>query len=799
MTCPTISAMQLRSTHTHPCFRGSFILFFCLIGLFPYAGLAQGLITGQLADRETGEWLEFVSVGLKKKGSDQFIKGTTSGDEGKFEISGIADGEYQLEVVFVGYEKKIVEAIRITERQRRIQLGKVLLASTFTQLDEIVIEGSPPFMQSTIDGLKIKADANLSGAGGSLLDILRNTPSVNVGFDGGISLRGSNSTNILINGRNTSLSGDLDQIPASAVESIEIITNPGPKYDAEGQGGVINIILKEDKKKGTNGSVEFSMGSGLRSNSSLSLNHNQNKVSLWASYDFRRSVRRSDLQIDRFSFGNNPAFLEQRGNDFNVGLGHVVKTGIEYTANKKNKLTYEVIFNTYGTEGNEAIRSDIFYEDPDRLPFFNTRFNNQDIRRQAVEQSLTFVRQFDQKNRKLTANLTYSLAERAHLRDLRSDFFDEGRQNLTFSGFEQTFADSRRHLAVAQIDYIQPLGNFGKMETGVKTILREIDTDFAFREWEDGSFIDDPLRSNRFIYQEQVHAAYVNWSHKINQWELSAGVRSELTHISTELVGFANEPNRQFIDLFPGFKALYRFDEHHAFKATYSRRINRPSPRNLNPFPDLSDSLNIRSGNPLLMPEYTNSFELGHLWDKKGFSLATTLFYRETSGIVDYLNTMDEGIAFRRPENLNNGITYGIELVGQAEILPWWRINGSYSFFHYQVDGSNLSDDFVNQNVGWSSKIVSDMELPYRINFQVTGNYTAPEAEAQGFEAARYYIDLGLQRKIWKDQFDLRISVRDIFDTFQRKENSQAVTFLQERIRKDETRIIMCTLRYNFK
>lgn len=306
--------------------------------------------------------------------------------------------------------------------------------------------------------------------------------------------------------------------------------------------------------------------------------------------------------------------------------------------------------------------------------------------------------------------------------------------------------------AILQADYVQPLWG-GRLDVGYKSTFRSFDNDYVYeiQDQNSGSFVNQPTISNRFLYQDQVHAGYLLYNYNFNKFNVSAGTRVEQTMVSSKLYNTGEERNQSYLDFFPSLQALYNMDDRHALKFTYSRRIDRPSAWRLNPFPDFSDSLNVRLGNPDLDPEYIQSFEVGHLINFDRANITYNFFYRHVNGQLDWIVRLEDGISYRQPSNLLSSTTYGLEFINMTEIFPWWNVNASFSIFQSEVDGSNIDSNFTNKGVSWSTKFTSDFDLFYGIDFQLVGNYTAPEVEAQGRDLARYYIDMSLQRSFLDD------------------------------------------------
>ncbi len=631
--------------------------------------------------------------------------------------------------------------------------------------------------------------------------MLRNTPSVSVGQDGGLALRGSSSTNVLINGRNSALSGDLSQIPASAIKNIDIINNPNAKYDAEGTGGVINIKLKKGGDQGTHGNVELTVGSRMRTNASARISHQKGRVSAYGGYSYRRWPSIADADVERETFGENPTRLQQERDVERDDFSHTANYGIDYYFNK-SKLTYEGVFETEGEEDSEITRSQQFDTDTNNRTLYNVRDNLETEENYTLDNSLIYERIFDQKGREFRALASYSFRDEIETQNAATQSLnDDGTRSEAPADRQRASTDELRRIGVAQVDYTHPFANDNKLEVGAKTILRNLSTDFDFDDYDDGTqqWQDNSAVSNQFRYQEQVYAAYAIYSHKFEKIDLSAGVRLEQTLVDTKLFNTGEENQQRYLNPFPSFSAQYHLDERQSLKLTYSRRIDRPGSWQLNPFRDIADTLNVRFGNPNLQPEYIQSLEVGHKMSFEKVNLTSTLFYRHTNGLVDWVvNVTDNGVSERRPENLTSGTTYGIELINTTEFAPWWNVNVSYSLFRALINGTNLNSDFTNDALAWNAKLVSNFVLPGGVDLQFTGNYESPEAEAQGFDDARYYLDASVRRNFLNEKGSVSVSVRDLFNTYQFGSSAETERFRQYFVYKRDSRMVLVTMGYKF-
>lgn len=773
---------------------------FLLLFFIWIPGLAQQALelSGTVMDEKNQKPVPFAQVALYEPGGEAPVTGGVTDEEGVFQLQA-EKGRYDLEVVFVGYENKRVENIRLRKNEQDI--GTLFLSSEAQQLEQVVVESEaieeePKPIEMGLEGIKINPDQNLANTGGSLLDILRNTPSVSVGEDGSISLRGSGGTNILVNGRNSALAADLEQIPASAIERIEVVNNPNAKYDAQAAGGIINIVLKQGEQMGTNGSAELTLGTGWRLNSSLRMNHRTERYNIYGGYSFRRWPRAGSSFTLRETYDTDE-ILEQYEDSESQDIEHTFNFGGDYYFGK-NILRYEGALTMEDESDIENTTASLRALESDNLLLQYYRASNETEDNLTLDNALIYERTFDRERQSFRALISHSYRDQLENQDI--DVYSGVAYPVSESpdGSQRALTDELRQTAVAQADYVHPIQE-GKLEAGYKAIFRSFDNDYRYEilnrndAWENQEGV-----SNRFLYSEQVHAMYGIYSHRINKLEFSLGSRLEQTFVESQLYSSDSTSEQQYLNLFPSLQLQYPVSDQHAFKFTYSRRIDRPNAWRLNPFPDVSDSLNVRRGNPSLQPELIHSLEAGYMLNLDKVNVASNLFYRRVNGQIDYIVRVIDGISYRQPENLNTSITYGFELINTTELYPWWSFNASYSLFRTEVDGTNLGTEYSNTGLSWYAKFTSDFQLPYDMALQLTGNYTAPEIEAQGRDLARYYLDSSIQRSFLDERARVSVSVRDVLNTRRFAGENYTSEFFQTFERKRESRILLVNLRYSF-
>ena len=773
------------------------ILILIVFSHYPSNATDEYIVKGQVITSDETEPLSFAQVAMYLKGNDLPAYGVISDETGYFKIR-VKPGSYTMTIIFVGYEERKID-IEVVDQD--INLGKVELKESVRQMEEVVVKGQKlrQPVKSTLEGLTVQPDQNISNLGGSLLDVLRNTPSVRVGDDGSVSIRGSNSTNILIDNRNSALTTDLEQIPASAIKSIEIINNPNARYDAAAAGGVINIKLKKGGQKGNTLRSEGTIGTAGRTNLNLRSSYKNESFNAYGGYSFRSWPDFEDNSTTREVFSKNE-LLEQFQDETQRDWEHTLNIGGDYFLGK-NKISYEGVFNKEDEFQFQRNRSRLSNMSNNTIINQYIRDNNENEDNYTLDNALIYERLFNDSIKELRAVVSNSrrVGYETQDIDIYNGIFESNMIPDETTGMERSESDGLNATSIIQVDYIQSLWK-GKMEAGYKSTFRKFDNDFTYERFDEAtqSWQNQADVSNHFLYEDQIHAAYLIYTQKIANFNFSAGTRAEQTILNTTLFDTNEENSQSYLNFFPSLQLAYYLGENHTFKANYSRRIDRPSGWRLNPFPDVSDSLNVRIGNPNLQPEYINSFEAGHMFNKEVFSLTTNLFYRRVNNQVDWIVRVEDGISYRGPDNLNTLNAYGFELISTYEIFKWWQLNASYSFFGVNVDGTNLDNSFTNSGTSWYAKFTTDFLLPWDISLQFTGNYESPEIEAQGIDRERYEVDGSLQRSFFNEKAMLSVSLRDIFNTERFAGENYGEDFYQEFTYNDQSRILLVTMSYNF-
>jgi outer membrane receptor protein involved in Fe transport len=760
---------------------------------------ARGKISGTVQDADSKEPLGFANVVLLSAGDSSLVTGATSDIEGKFELERVPQGRFILRISSVGYPTKFLPNIAVSATNASIRLGTIPVKGSATQLREVQIVTERPMVAYELDKKVVNMEQNIAAQGGSVAEAMQNVPSVTVDTDGNVSLRGSTNVTILVDGKRTALSNlTLDQIPASMIESVELITNPSSKYDPEGTSGIINLVLKKNQKPGFNGTATVNVGTYENYNSSLNLNYRHYKWNFNGGYDFRRSYRPGVRQ----SFLTNleeGTFREDLGRNRRTDISHSFRFGTDFSLNPKNTISASVLYRT----GDESGFNGIINRNLDgnrQLTRLNTRDTRGTEDDGVVDYNLGYRRTFDQKGREWTADLTYMQRTSDEQDDITQHTTLEDGMPVDKVNRQRTISDDRSRRIVAQTDYVHPISEDSRLEAGFRSSFQLLDNDNKFFGYapETNQWLLNSNVTNHFVYDEQVHAVYSNYSNKIRDVSFQLGLRAEQTATKSDQRTQNKVVRNDYFSLFPSVFVTKDFAKDNKVQLSYSRRINRPRAWFLNPFIDYSDTLNIRSGNPELLPEFINSYELGYLkyWDNSSFN--TTVFYRRTNDQIQRFRTFDpaSGVTSTTFLNLASGSSYGIELVGTYNPVKWWRLNASLSGFRVELNDVQGDTELSNDQWTWNSKLNSSMTVWKDLAIQVSADYRAPMADIQGQMQEMYAVDLGLKKDVLNKKGTVTLRVSDIFNTREFNFVSYGTGFEQVHNNKRQSRIAFLGFTY---
>lgn len=760
-------------------------------------------ISGVVIDGETKRPLEFAAVTLFSEVDSSIVTGAISQLDGAFKVE-TKFGKYYLQIDYISYQSVYIENIVLEGKKRDVDLGQVEIFPSTQLIEEVEVRAERSSMQLSLDKKVFNVGKDLANQGGTAADVLDNVPSVTVDVEGNIELRGAGGVRILVDGKPSGMIGisnsdGLRQLPANLIDQIEVITNPSARYEAEGMSGIINIILKKDRKRGLNGSFDLTLGTPDLYGAAVNLNYRRNQFNFFTNYSirYRKGPGQGD-QYQEFWEDDNLFITENTSRRIRGGLSNSVRFGADYFFNEKNILTTAFNFRYSNDDNQNRITYRDYENGLDNLTGITKRFDDEIEKEPNLEYSLSFKKLFERKGHELTFDFRYQDEEEEEGSEFTESSYNPDGTPTGLPDLKQLSnnLEGQRNI-ILQVDYIHPFGEDGKFEAGLRSGIRDIRNDFKVQEFQDNEWIALDRFTNNLLYDENIHAAYTMIGNKFNQFSIQGGLRIEYSEVRTELLQ-TNEINpRDYLNAFPSVFLGYELDEKNTFQLSYSRRIRRPGFWELNPFLTFSDARNIWGGNPNLNPEYTNSYEVGYLkYFDKG-TLTSAVFYRYTNNVIERIRQVtSDTTSETRPYNLSTRNDYGLEFTFSYNPVKALRINGNANFFRSQTEGEFEGQDLSADTYTWFGRISSRVTLFKKLNIQLNMNYRAPRNTTQGKRFAVWHLDPAASMDILNNNGTLTLSVRDLFNTRRRRYYQEGENFYVEGDWQWRARQLMLTFNY---
>ncbi|HLN54333.1 MAG TPA: TonB-dependent receptor [Lentimicrobium sp.] len=750
----------------------------------------NSIIKGILTVSKDTTHIGFANVVLYKMSDSSIVTWTISKDDGSFELTKVPTGTYNVVSTSLGYEKNVVASVSVNKPGTTINLGKIELLSATAALGEILVVGERKTVDSKIDRKVINVSRDINSTGGTTIDLLRNVPGLSVNTDGSVSIRGSSDVSVLIDGRPTSIDATkLEQISSGEIESIEIITNPTAKYNPEGKSGIINLKMKQKKSAGFNGNAMITAGTGDKYNAALGLNYNFGNVNFFGSYNgiFRKTgserylLRESYISDSaHFVQQNSSTILDSRSNKFTLGTN--------INLNSKNSLTLSYSYNPSMRSDYDSTLSQYLDESMNLTKRILTK-NSENINGNSHDYILSYRKTFDRKGEEIT--IDYNYASTSEVMDQLQDFNFYG-----YSESAEIFNDSKYRKSNLQVNWILPVGKTSSLETGLQSIMRATNIDYFQNNLLGDSWVKDEVNSNNFIYDEQIHSVYSTFSGKANDLSYIAGLRLEQSFINGDQTVNREKINQDYFNLYPSVNFKYTLDNNNSIQLSYSRRINRPAARQLNPFIDKSNQEVYRSGNPNLMPEYVNSIEAGFNGKMRKSTIGFTLFNNNITNPINMIAVLDSaGISHMFPENISSGRNYGFELIYEVPFTKWWKLSSNGSLYKNIIKSE--TEGLSNSNFSYNARI-NNLFTIKKTTAQLVVMYTGPIIAITSKMEPQFSVDLAIKRDIVSDKLSITARATDIFNTLKNSYTAWGTNYTAGNWRKPETEVFYLSLIYNF-
>jgi len=776
-------------------------------------------ISGIIKDKTTKQAVPYANVVLKSASDQKFFSGTVTNEEGRFNLPNVVSGNYIIEITLVGYKTK-TQKIFVGTLSDFLDLNTIEIEEDINTLSEVVVNSKPSEVSAKMDKKVFSVADNITQSGGSVLQSMQNLPGVTIN-EGKIQLRGNDKVMVLIDGKQTALTGfnnqsGLDNIPASAIERIEIINNPSSKFDANGNAGIINIIYKKNKQEGLNGKIGISSGYGalwerkanlpsIRSqyqmtpkiNPSLSLNYRKNKVNayLQADYLYTETLNKNEFVTRTYDDGTviNQQTVRNRNTHFTT-----LKTGIDWNYDENNTFAFSGLF------GSEKII------DNGDEPFFNQDYSQrlrlwrflEDELKTTVMASASYEHKFKEAGRKLNAGINYT-----YHREDEKYFFTNIMPSFTGQDSFKLLSDEK--VIDLNLDYIQPL-KYGRFETGFKFRNREIPTNMQFFPGQ-----NSPIDANAggwASYKEIIPAIYSNYIFETDKIEAELGLRLEYVKLKYDVN--PNHPTYKsdgynYTEPFPSIRFGYKINDHNKITAFFNRRVDRPNEVDIRIFPKYDDAEIIKVGNPALRPQFTNAFEIGYKKNiQKGY-FTTSLYYRIVNGTITRIATSVPGstLIYNVFQNADKSTSAGIEAIFSKEITSWYSFNLNGNLYQNTIDAFSVTNlypvptiyvgekqEMVSGNLKWNNTFQFNKTL----KAQLSAIYLAPDIIPQGKVNSRFSADLGIKKTVQKGKGEVFINATDIFNTLVIQKEIQGTDFSYNSKDYYETQVVRFGYSYKF-
>lgn len=727
--------------------------------------------------------------------------GTQTNTKGEFELTKLFPGTYKIEAGIIGYSKVVLSNVKLIPPDMEIILDTFKLKSGSTSTEEIEVTAEKNELQLLPDKKVFNVGNNPLNEGGNAVDVLRKVPSVTVDQDGNVSLRGTGNIKIMIDGRPILQNANivLQQIPANMVESIELVTNPGAKYEAEGEGGIINLVLKKGSAVGYNVLMNLGAGNNDKYNASINSNFKNKDYNLFGSYSFNLfNSKFGGTSFRQNTLTSNPAIIDQNSDMRMRMKNHMAKSGIDLFITPKNTLSLSGSYSNRNRTRNELSVDKYFDGNNILTDIYNTN-NNNDSKEYGVDLSLNYFGTYKQKQT-LSGEISYHYENEDESIFIQRQQFDSSYVPVNNTPeLEINPKKEISHNITGQLDYTHPLTEKTKFEAGLKTTFRKFDNDYIYNiyDYTLNQYVLDSNLTNHYKNDENVFAAYGIFSSGIKDFNYQIGLRSEYAASKLDVINNSLSLKKNYLDFFPNINLSQKLSKSDELQASYVRRINRPRAEQRNPFRNYSDPLNIRAGNPDLKPEYIDSYQLAYLKYFQGFTINPSVYLKYTHGLISRFRTLIDSITTLTTfQNLSSSVSYGLELIATANVGKILNANASFNYFKTKINGDNVQADLTTEAESFNTKLNTNMKLWGGVDMQMSYSYMGKQNTALGFRYPMQSFDVGFKKDFFDNKLTVMFRASDIFNTMRFKMDINNTGFIQNFMRKMDSRIYFISLSY---
>jgi outer membrane receptor protein involved in Fe transport len=784
-----------------------FSLLFILVLIFTSVAAQKpttGTLTGTIVDKESKVPIEFATVLLQSVTDSSKMSGTTTDAKGKFSFDKVDFGKYIIAYSFIGFEKQKTDLITINEKNRNINAGILGLSSSSQEIKDVEVIGERSTYSNTIDRKVFNVGKDLIGKTGSVSDLMQNVPSLAIDIDGNISLRGSENVMVLINGKPSALMGTnraavLQQMPASSIERIEVITNPSAKFKPDGTSGIINIVLKKNKSLGMNGTIQANAGNDQRYNGNMIANYNSGKVNVYGSYSIRQDDRMRytiDSRKRTDPLTNEVDYTNMNATEHSRPVSNIVNGGIDYSINDQNELGVSVNYNNRDQVKNGLTNTQTEDQNHQSTKDFDrSRYDPEN--EHSLEYALKYKHSFEKEGHELTIDYTSS-GQKEQEDNHYTNIFRLPAMPITYDNTLIKQNDNESQFAA---EYSNPLSKTSKLEAGYLLETRKNDMDFygeyfnpLTNTWE-----KDISKSNQFIYTERIHVLYSTFEKEFGKFGLLGGLRAEQAFVKSNQVTTATLYENNYFKVYPSLHLSYKKDDSNEFQLNYSHRIRRPEGDEMNPFPEYQDPYNLRIGDPTLQPEQIHSIEMGYQFKKNMTTITSTVYYRYIyEGLTNITKYLNDSVLVTTTANLSKSSAAGFEFIVSTTLAKIININFGSNTFYNTIDASGLGYSSNKSDISYTLNLNSVINVTKSSMIQLNANYVSEKLTPQGKRMPTFVTNIGFRQEFLKKKASVLFTVSDALNTLKDHSIIDTPELYQDVVRKRSARIIYLGFSYTF-
>lgn len=773
----------------------------------PAPATEKGKVTGTVLKTDNKP-VEFATVTLLKVKDSSLVKGAIADIEGKYIFEGIAEGQYLVAAANMGYKKSFSKQVKVNGSP--VKVPAIVLSEETRNLKEVNVTGKRPFIEQKADKMVVNVENSIVAAGGTALEVLQQSPGIQVDKDDNISMRGKNGVIIMIDGKPTNMTPQdvallLKNMPSSNIDQIELIANPSAKYDAAGNAGIINIKLKKNSNFGTNGSVNATYGQGKlpRGNAGLNLNHRNQRINVYGSYNYNYNRQFESLDIYRDNIENHGRIVfDQHSYLDKESHYHGGKAGLDWFLDKNHTLG--VMVNLAGNRWKGDGNSQTWIGNGLRVDssLKTITDNRQNMNRQSY--NLNYKGRLDTTGKEINIDLDYSRNAEDQYATLYSGYMDALGKTYFRGDTTRSLQPSVINIKTAKVDYTHPLKNGAKFEAGVKVSFVESDNNSRFDSLRFDNWEYDYNRSNHFIYKENVNAAYLNFSKQFSKFGIQAGLRAEQTNVEGNSVTMKQVNDTSYLNFFPSVFLSYNAGKNHQWGVSYSRRLQRPSYDDLNPFEFYLDRYTKAGGNPNLRPQYSSNFDLTHTF--KSF-LTTAIGYSHTTDMLSRIlepgvdsETGDTTIVVYRYMNVAKKDNVNLNISAPVPVTKWWKTFTTFSVFYNAFETTVNGELIKRSSGGFFGNTQHTFTLGKGYTAEASFWYNSAQISQEGLFKMNpmYAFNIGFQKTVLKKKGTIRLNVNDVFNT-QRFGGTYSITNRDIKLaNRWDSRQVRATFTYRF-